>query len=81
MLEEQCLQTVCLLEEVKKLRGETQTESHPNQFFMKLTEDDDIETYLCMLELRTDSTPGRMAQDEVVRSAGPFLSRDAQKTI
>ena len=46
-LEEQRLQNVCLLEEVKKLWGEKQIELHPKPFLIKLIEDDDIETYLC----------------------------------
>ena len=49
-LEEQCRQNVRLHEEVRNLRGEKQTELHPNQFLIKLMEDDDIETYFCTFE-------------------------------
>ena len=50
MLEEQQLQKVHLVEGIRKLQGEASIESHPNQFLIKLTEDDDIETYLCTFE-------------------------------
>lgn len=47
---EQRLQNVRLVEEINKLQGGTPTKSHPNQFLIKLTEADDIKTYLCMFE-------------------------------
>ena len=49
-LEEQRLQNVHLVEEIRKLQGGASPESHPNQFLLKLTEDDDVETYLCTFE-------------------------------
>jgi hypothetical protein len=48
-LEEQRLQNVRLIEEIRKLQGGASTESHPNKFLIKLTEDD-IEAYLCTFE-------------------------------
>ena len=41
-LEEQRLQNVRLVEEIRKLQGGASPESHPNQFLLKLTEDNDV---------------------------------------
>ena len=76
-LEQQRLENVLLIEEIRKLQGGASTESHPNQFLIKLTEDDDIETYLCTFE-RTALWEGWPRQKWASLQA-PFLSGNAQK--
>lgn len=77
MLEEQLLQKVRLVEEIRKLQGGAPTESHPNQFLIKLTEDNDIETYLCTFK-QTALREGR-PRLKWASLLAPFLSGNAQK--
>jgi hypothetical protein len=77
MLEVQELQNVRLVEEIRKLQGGASPESHPNQFLIKLTEDDYIETYLCTFE-QTALREG-WPRPKWASLLAPFLSANAQK--